>query len=54
MMKCVRSCVSRGMNFAQSQVKVRGNQGIGNRPAKLPNQLISLLIAHMEKVKINS
>jgi hypothetical protein len=53
-MECVRLCVSRGINLEQSQVTVRGNQGMRNRPAKLSKQLISPLIAHMEKVKINA
>ena len=53
MLECVLLCVSRGINFDQSQVIARGNQGMRNRLASLPNQLIFSLIAHMEKVKIN-
>jgi hypothetical protein len=54
MMKAVQSCVSRGMNFEQSQIIVRASQGVRSHPAKLPNQLRSKSSVHIERVNIIS
>ena len=51
LMECVRLRV-KDIDFELNQIIVRDGKGMKDRPTMLPNQLRSLLIDHLEKVKI--